>query len=353
MPARRENLRETRKLALASYAMAMYERARAMLLALDRLIARSSLAMGNEEGVLLTFLFHSLFADVTEARSGLTDSRGITIEMFRLFLDHFQKHSYTFVSPDDISRGLQPSGKHVLVTFDDGYYNNTKALPLLEAFRVPTVLFVSTQHVIQGKAFWWDVLERNGHLRGTPRSQVQDMVKRLKHLKAAEAETQVRAQFGSDALRPVNDVDRPFTPLELRDFAAHPLISLGNHTADHAILTNYSPAEVGAQIQGAQEDLRTMTGKSPVIIAYPNGNETPAIVDAARRAGILFGVGVHPGRNALPLQPGSQDSMTLRRFVLTGDCGIEAQCRASRSLFSLYRFGRSVKRKVNSDFSPV
>jgi len=331
--------------------MAMYERARAMLLALDRLIARSSLAMGNEEGVLLTFLFHSLFADVTEARSGLTDSRGITIAMFRLFLDHFQKPP--FVSPDDISRGLQPSGKHVLVTFDDGYYNNTKALPLLEEFRVPAVLFVSTQHVIRGKAFWWDVLERNGHLRGTPRSQVRDMVKRLKRLKTAEAETQMRAQFGSEALRPVNDVDRPFTPLELRDFAAHPLISVGNHTADHAILTNYSPAEVRAQIQRAQDDLQTMTGKSPAIIAYPNGNETPAIVDAARSAGILFGLGIHPDRNGLPLQPGSKGAMTLRRFMLTGDCGIEAQCRASRSLFSLYRVARSVKRKVNSDFSPV
>ena len=331
----------------------MYELTRAMLLTLDRLIARSLLAMGNEEGVLLTFLFHGLFADAQEARSELTDSQGITVEMFRRFLDHFQKQSYTFVSPDDISRGLQPSGKYVLVTFDDGYYNNTKALPLLEAFHVPAVLFVSTQHVIQGKAFWWDVLKRKANLRGTSSRQAELMVERLKRLKTAEAETQVRAQFGSDALRPVNDVDRPFTSLELRDFAAHPLISLGNHTADHAILTNYSPAEVRAQIQGAQDDLQKMTGKSPAIIAYPNGNETPAIVEVARSAGMLFGLGVDPGRNGLPLQPGSQDSMTLRRFMLTGDCGIEAQCRASRSLFSLYRVGRSVKRKVDSDFSPL
>jgi len=48
--------------------------------------------------------------------------------------------------------------------------------------------------------------------------------------------------------------------------------------------------------------------------------------------------------------PGSQDAMTLRRFTLTGDCGIEAQCRASRSLFSLYRVGRSVKKKADSGF---
>jgi peptidoglycan/xylan/chitin deacetylase (PgdA/CDA1 family) len=331
----------------------MYARARAMLLTLDRLIARSSFAMGNEEGVLLTFLFHGLFADTEEAHFGLADPQRITVEMFRQFLDYFQKHSYTFVSPSDISRGLHSSGKHVLVTFDDGYYSNTKALPLLEAFRVPAVLFVSTQHVIQGKAFWWDVLERKARLRGTPRKQVQHMVARLKHLKTAEAEAQVRSQFGPDALRPVSDVDRPFAPLELRDFAAHPLISLGNHTSDHAILSNYSSTEVHAQIREAQSDLKEITGKSPAIIAYPNGNETSTIVDAARSAGLLFGLGVHPGRNRLPLQPGSQSAMTLKRFTLTGDCAIEAQCRVSRSLFSLYRVGRSVKRKMDSGFSPL
>jgi len=333
--------------------MTMYARGRAMLLMLDRLIARSSFAMGNEDGVLLTFLFHGLFDDSAAAHSGPPDPQGITVEMFGRFLDHFQKHSYTFISPRDISRGLQPAGKYVLVSFDDGYYSNSKALPLLEAFRVPAVLFVSTDHVMQGKAFWWDVVERKARISGTPRKQVQQLVERLKRLKTKEAEALVQAQFGADALRPVNDVDRPLTPSELRELANHPLISLGNHTTDHAILTNYSPTEVRTQIQGAQDAILAMTGKLPEMIAYPNGDETPAIVDAARSAGIAFGLGVHPGRNRLPLEPGSQDAMTLKRFTLTGDCAIEAQCRVSRSLFSLYRVGRSVKRKVNSGFSSL
>jgi peptidoglycan/xylan/chitin deacetylase (PgdA/CDA1 family) len=324
-----------------------------MLLTLDRLIARSSLAMGNEAGVLLTFLFHGLLTDSEEEFSRRNDPQGITVEMFRRFLGHFQKHSYTFVSPGDISRGLDPAGRHVLVTFDDGYYSNTNALPLLEAFGVPAVLFVSTEHVKQGKAFWWDVVERKAGMRGTPRSQVQQLIERLKRLKTEEAEAHVRTQFGPEALRPVSDADRPFTPAELHDCAAHPLISLGNHTTDHAILTNYSLPEVRAQIQRAQDDLRAMTGKSANIIAYPNGNETPAIVDAARSAGLRFGVGVAPGRNRIPLEPGSQVAMTLKRFTLTGDCAIEAQCRVSRSLFSLYRLGRSVKRKVDSGFSSL
>lgn len=331
----------------------MYARGRAMLLALDRLIARSSFVIGNEDGVLLTFLFHGLFDDSAPAHSGPVDPQGITVEMFRRFLDHFQGHSYNFISPHDISRGLDPAGKYVLVSFDDGYYSNSKALPFLEASHVPAVLFVSTDHVMQGKAFWWDVVERRARMSGAPPKQLQQQVERLKRLKTKEAEAQVQAQFGSDALRPVGDVDRPLTPPELRDLARHPLISLGNHTMDHAILTNYSPTEVRAQIQGAQEAILAMTGKVPEIIAYPNGNENPSIVDAARSAGIGLGLGVHPGRNRLPLTPGSQDAMTIKRFTLTGDCAIEAQCRASRSSFSLYRVGRSIKRKVDSGFSPL
>ena len=333
--------------------MTMYSRAREMLLALDRLIATSSLAMGNEEGVLLTFLFHGLVPDSKEAHPDVTDPQGITLEMFRRFLDHFQRHSYNFVSPDAIAQGLHPSGKHVLVTFDDGYFSNTKALPVLESFGVPAVLFVSTEHVLQGKAFWWDVVERKAWMRGTPRKQVQQLVEELKRFKTSEAEAQVRAQLGPHALRPVSDVDRPFSPSELKDFAAHPLIFLGNHTTDHAILTNYSLPEVHAQIQLAQDDLYAMTGQLPSIIAYPNGNETPAIVEAARSAGIRLGLGVQPGRNHLPLQAGTQDAMTLKRFTLTGDCPIEGQCQASRSLFSLYRVGRSVTRKVRSGFSTL
>jgi peptidoglycan/xylan/chitin deacetylase (PgdA/CDA1 family) len=273
--------------------------------------------------------------------------------MFRRFIDHFQKHSYTFVSSADVAQGLRPGGKYVLVTFDDGYYNNVRVLPVLAEFHVPAVLFVSTGYVKEGKAFWWDVVERETLKRGMPQARVRDLFAGLKRLRTADAETQLRNHFGAHALKPVSDLDRPFTPAELRDFSKHPLISLGNHTSDHAILTNYSATEALAQIQEGQDDLRSMTGKSADIIAYPNGDESPAIVEAAKSVGIHFGLGVHPGRNRLPLRPGSRDAMTLKRFTLTGDSAIEPQCRMSRSGLSLYRSARSMKLKASAGFSSL
>ena len=89
-----------------------------------------------------------------------------------------------------------------------------------------------------------------------------------------------------------------------------------------------------------------MTGKSPDIIAYPNGNETPAKLWKPQGALACFLVLAYIlAATSFRLQPGSQGAMTLKRFTLTGDCAIEAQCRVSRSLFSLYRVSRSLEKK--------
>jgi peptidoglycan/xylan/chitin deacetylase (PgdA/CDA1 family) len=332
--------------------MAMNARIRSILLTMDRLIAGVPLALGSEDGVLLSFLFHSLYQGADEPRSGVIDpQQEITIEMFRRFLDHFQQHGYAFVSQADLVRGLRPGGKYVLVTFDDGYYNNVRALPILNEFNVPAVFFISTNYVKEGKAFWWDAARRETHKRGTPKERVDRLVADLKRLKAVEAETQLKKEFGDAALKPVSDLDRPFTPAELRDFAKHPLVSFGNHTSDHAILPNYSEAEVRAQIQSAQDDIFAMTGKRAEMIAYPNGDESPAVVDVARSLGFRLGVGVEPGRNRLPLAMGSHEAMTLKRSTLHAGSAIEAQCRMSRSGLSLYRSARNVKLKTHASFS--
>jgi peptidoglycan/xylan/chitin deacetylase (PgdA/CDA1 family) len=48
----------------------------------------------------------------------------------------------------------------VAVTFDDGYADNlSQAKPILESFRVPATVFVSTAALETGSALWWDALE--------------------------------------------------------------------------------------------------------------------------------------------------------------------------------------------------
>jgi len=171
-----------------------------------------------------------------------------------------------------------------------------------------------------------------------------------KRMKTEEVEFDLKKEFGKDALRPVGDLDRPFTARELREFAGHRLVSIGNHTKNHAILTNYCFAEVKEQIQGGQDAIQQMTGKAPEMISYPNGNSSPQIEQAAREAGLQLGVVVRRGKNRLPLKIRTPEAMSLKRFILWGDRGIDVQCRTSRTNISLYILLESLKTRASAAF---
>src|SRR5216683_3382908 len=316
---------------------------------LDQALGSRFLPAAREEGALLCFLFHGLFERGEEVRSGVLDpQQGFTVEMFRAFLGHFCQQGYSFVSPGQILGGLQPSGKYILLTFDDGYWNNGRALAAMVEFNAPAVFFISSEHVREGKAFWWDAAYRGGRKHGKTEAEIRRTVAGYKRLKTEEVERDLKKEFGEDALWPVGELDRPFTPGELRTFSEHRLVSLGNHTKNHAILTNYSLAEAREQIQGGQDAIQEMTGKMPEMISYPNGNSSPEIQQAAREAGLPLGVVVRRGKNRLPLKMEAPEAMALRRHILWGDRGIAAQCQAARVDFSLSRLFSGLAAKTTA-----
>ena len=165
---------------------------RAMLL-FHQMLARTLLPVTDERGTLLCFLFHSLFESGEELRSGELDpQQGITVEMFRAFLGHFHEQGYRFVSPRQILEGLQPGGRHILLTFDDGYFNNVRALPMMEEFNAPAVFFVSSDHVREGKAFWWDAAFRQGRKHRKTEKEIRLTVAGYKRLKTEEVESDLK-----------------------------------------------------------------------------------------------------------------------------------------------------------------
>jgi hypothetical protein len=118
--------------------MAIHPRIVQLILKADQILAACSLPVIREDGALLIFLFHSLFSGREELQSLVIDpEQGITVEMLRRFIGHFQDQGYQFVSPRDVIAGLAPRGKYALLTFDDGYYSNVRALPVLEAADAP------------------------------------------------------------------------------------------------------------------------------------------------------------------------------------------------------------------------
>jgi peptidoglycan/xylan/chitin deacetylase (PgdA/CDA1 family) len=65
---------------------------------------------------------------------------------------------FDVISPRDIPYVLRVRrGRHVIVTFDDGYEDNyTAAFPILRAHRLPATFFVATGFIDQPRLPWWD-----------------------------------------------------------------------------------------------------------------------------------------------------------------------------------------------------
>ena len=303
----------------------------------DAAVARAYLGVFRERNALMGFLFHSLFHNEQEIDQNLVDPlQRTTVAQFRQFIEYYLDAGYQFVGPDELLNGIRADKKYAVITFDDGYYNNVLARPILEEYGVPALFFISTNHVRQNKCYWWDVLYRERTAQGVTHDGIKREANEFKKLRTEAIEAQLIALFGPDALTPRGDVDRPFTPDELRDFATSPFVHLGNHTANHAILTNYTPEELREQVRGAQAALQEMTGKVPVAIAYPNGANDKAIVSACAELGLKIGFTVRPEKVHLPLDNGPGSLLRLGRFCPHGEDEMLRQCRTYRSDLQLY-----------------
>jgi peptidoglycan/xylan/chitin deacetylase (PgdA/CDA1 family) len=301
--------------------------AREGLNAADRLCLAAGTVAGERTGMLVSVLFHSLYPDRSHLGDpALAPNQDVTVPVFRSFVEEMLDSGYSAVTPAEVDAGLDEDGRHLMITFDDGYFNNTLALDVLQEFRVPATFFISTDHVRDGKAFWWDAFSRHLASTGITGGAQRREIDRIKQSAPESIESELLRRFGDAALEPCGDLDRPFTVNELLQFAANPWVHLGNHTRNHAILTRCEPHEMLRQVSEGQQALADWTGRRPIAIAYPNGNHSPAAVKAATEAGLRLGFTVVPRAAPLPLAEGLE-KMTVGRFLFHGQQEIRQQCR--------------------------
>lgn len=314
----------------------------------DQILSQAYLRFFQEKNSLITFLFHALFRDEKEIHLGIVDSQqGITIQHFCQFVEYYLEHDYIFISPDDILNGLSNNKKYILITFDDGYFNNQYVLPVLKEYGIPAVFFVTANHVKHSKCFWWDVLYRERMKQGKPAKGITQEGLQLKSKTNDEIERYIIDRFGATAFRPIGDIDRPFTPSELKDFSKEKHVFLGNHTSDHAILTNYSKSEIKSQILGAQNGIYDITGITPVIISYPNGNYSNEIIEISKEISLKLGITIDFKKNYLPIDFQGNDAFRLGRFILDGNNQLIKQCAMFRTDIAAMKTAKGLLKKNN------
>ena len=194
----------------------------------------------------------------------------------------------------------------VVVTFDDGYYDNfTEALPILEEFGIPATFFVSAGNVGAEGEFWWDELERlilkdalpssftladdlYGGTWRTGESQekfalynrMQRLMKKINEGRRTRWLDQLRLRATEDGkARPTH---RAMTVSELQRLAQSPLATIGAHCITHTSLSALTLEEQKEEILGSKKRLEKWLGKTVAVFAYPFGGYYDFTEDSPR-----------------------------------------------------------------------
>lgn len=183
---------------------------------------------------------------------------GFTVEELHQIL-HWLELNFRLLTPLEFFESDAPG---VLLTFDDGKANNyTNALPVLVQHNAPAVFFVSTQHVLDSRA-WQPVTARRACFQWNNPADVPD-------------------EWAWELLNGM-------TPQQVADCARHPLITVGSHTVTHPFLTRCEPQVLEHELVSSRQQLELMTGTPVDLFAYPTGDYDRRVIEAVQRAGYRY-----------------------------------------------------------------
>lgn len=236
------------------------------------------------------------------------------------------------IGPEDLEAAWGAPGRHVLLTFDDGYADaRHTALPVLQAHGVRAAFFIATGLIDRPRLPWWDELTWLARRAGVPeRAPAWVAVYKRLPTDAAEAFLDaLAASFGLERPGPEEAAGEWCTWDDVRALQAAGM-ELGAHTHDHPLLEQASPERRRAEIRLSVERLAAETGRRPRWFAYPVGRRACVQADTSaelRAQGIAlaftFHGGWHAGRPAMPYG--------VRRVSLTHDrARLRAQVTAPR-----------------------
>jgi peptidoglycan/xylan/chitin deacetylase (PgdA/CDA1 family) len=163
-------------------------------------------------------------------------------------------------------------------------------------------------------------------------ANLDSIAREITHLERQEprlVDSYLEREFGSRAARPHGDLDRPLTRGELKELADSELVTIGNHTADHVVLTTVSVDQARDQLLAASDYLTRLTGTATEAVSYPEGGYDDAVLDVVREIGFKYGFTTVRRKDRLPLS-GSR-LLELGRFQFDSASRLSVQTRMIRS----------------------
>ena len=348
---------------------------RRILLRLLFLLQAQRLLRHFQRRRVLVLMYHGFMRE--HAARGLENHEGNHVHAgaFRDQVRYLSKH-HRVISLEDLvdarTRGTPLPDHAVVITMDDGYRSNhALAFPILREYGVPAAVFVTTGFVEDREPLWpdraeWALgtaaprtydLEIGGKkLRLDLRDEVsrreaaRTLFARLKALPQESLPQAVRAvescldqSLASQDPRP--EIYEPLRWDEIRDMAASGLVTFGNHTHRHVILSRCDAARQREEISRAGRLLEEKAGIRTRFFCYPNGG--PMDFDTTTQQ-LLAEMGY---TCSLTTVPGFNDEQTplleLRRYA------VHDGLRLDEFVIVLYgglrQFLRDLLRSANAD----
>ncbi len=259
------------------------------------------LARREWEGVL-TLAYHRILPEPGPRYFGGVWSA--TPEQFAAHLDQLTA-TCRIVSSRRLADLRNVRGRHVAITFDDGYRDvHEHALPALRERSLPATLFLTTG-VIDGTAVpWWDQIawlhEGIEHPERRGIGSQRQVLERYRQLTAGPAAALL------DELAAASD-RAPLTHADVRDeWLTWPLVrelaaggvAIEAHTVQHPLMSRLPADEQQEEIASSADRIAEQTGERPRAFAYPVGQQSSFDERsrvAARRAGIELAFSLYGG----------------------------------------------------------
>ncbi|MEO6705866.1 MAG: polysaccharide deacetylase family protein [Ginsengibacter sp.] len=274
------------------------------------------LNFANEKNKLLIFYFHGIYESEAQKKLNHVDPQNnLTVSQFIEVIEYFLHHKYHFIKPEDLSEDLPDDKAYIMLTFDDGYFNNTLAIEILNRYKIPATFFITTKNVLENTSYWWDVIYKYRLKEGNSLEKIREEQVYLKSFKHPFIKSYISQNFGDKSHEPWSDIDRPLNTKELKEISLNPFVTIGNHTCNHSILTNYTRQEIKEELSQSNKTLFEITGIEPLTVAFPNGNFNNQVLEVTNELGFQFAFTIINKLNTLPAMAINIKLVCLNRFM--------------------------------------
>jgi len=246
----------------------------------------------------------------------------IAIDNFRSLLQFLKKY-YNIISVQDylqsVKNGIKFSNNCLILSFDDGYKEVlANALPVLNEFEAPSILFVPTMvldAVADTGLFWWDVLylllSNNNNIKFKQKNNVDTSIKQfLQRMEEISSETpndkdvaiygfieslqkapkNIRLAIVRYILHTYQSLQQNLVqlPRAMLSDGIETLyeagVEIGSHTVSHRFLSTLPDAEVMIEITESKKKLENFLNNEVSCFSYPGGKYTVKIVEMVKEA---------------------------------------------------------------------